>query len=105
MESNPRTKSAVDGRETAQGDISEEITMRNAFGNTAELHTEGEAITIISLPTCKHQQLTNRKTLEGWPSKCLACRAIEKDPILRKPFKCLMHGATEKDKSKRPFEH
>ena len=67
MESNPRTKSAVDGRETAQGDISEEITMRNAFGNTAELHTEGEAITIISLPTCKHQQLTNTERPQtGW---------------------------------------
>ena len=41
--------------------------MRNAFGNTAELHTEGEAITIISLPTCQHQQLTNTERPQtGW---------------------------------------
>ena len=67
MESNPRTKSALDGRETAQGDISEDIAMRNAFGNTAELHTEGEAITIISLPTCQHQQLANTgRPQTGW---------------------------------------
>ena len=92
----------------------EKITVENAFER--KLGSHGGKVILLShmqcvgpslwsLSLCQHQQLTNRKTLEGWPSKCLACRATEKDPILRKPFKCLMHGATEKDKSKRPFEH
>lgn len=51
-----------------------------------------------SLPTPAPAADQQRKALEGWPSKCLTGRAIEKDPTQREPFKCLMHGATEKGK-------
>ena len=65
----------------------------------------GGVIAVGSLPMPAPAADQQRKALEGWPSKCLTCRAIEKDPTQREPFKCLMHGATEKDKPKRPFAH
>jgi len=58
-------------------------------GDSAESHAVGGVITVVSLPMPAPAADQQRKALEGWPSKCLTCWAIEKDPVLREPFKCM----------------
>ena len=75
-------------------------------GNNAESHAGDGTIIIFSLsPHSQHPQVTNRERPQRrWPFKCLTYWAIDKDPSQGVPFKCLMHKATEKVRSKRPFE-
>ena len=40
MESNPKERSAIDCRETVQGDVNEEIEVRNTFGGKLGSHAD-----------------------------------------------------------------